>query len=67
MKIHLNDEVKEIAENSTITMMMERLNLEIINGIALAINDEVIPKTTWDQHQLKQDDKLLLIRTIAGG
>ena len=65
MNILINEEEREIAENSTISQMMERLDIEIIKGIALAVNDEVVPKTQWDHHLLYQNDNILLITSIA--
>ncbi len=36
-------------------------------GIAIAINNNVIPKTEWRQYLLKSDDKIMIIRATQGG
>jgi len=41
MTIDVNNQTQSIVENSTITMMLEQLNFGS-NGIAIAINNEII-------------------------
>lgn len=67
MKILINDDEKDIIEHATIAQMLNNLDLTPIKGIALAVNDQVIPKVEWDRYPLHSGDKVLLIQTIAGG
>ncbi len=36
-------------------------------GIAIAINNTVIPKTEWQQYLLQADDKIMIIKATQGG
>ncbi len=36
-------------------------------GIAVARNDEVVPKSTWGQTQLFDDDRIEIVTAAAGG
>jgi sulfur carrier protein len=37
------------------------------NGIAAAVNNSVVPKTTWEKFQLKENDKIIIIKATQGG
>lgn len=37
------------------------------NGIAVAINYEVIPKSDWGTHQIQDNDAILIIKATQGG
>lgn len=36
-------------------------------GTALALNQIILPRDQWEQHQLQDGDDLLLFEVIAGG
>lgn len=36
-------------------------------GLAIAINQQVIPKTQWESHQLQPNDKIIIIKATQGG
>ena len=38
-----------------------------INGIALAVNEKVVPKTEWEKFLLKENDKIIIIKATQGG
>jgi len=66
MKVYVNDDSIEIADASNISQLLTKLNAAS-KGIAIAIDQEIIPSNQWDNHQLKEDDKVLLIRATQGG
>ncbi|PWC09450.1 sulfur carrier protein ThiS [Brenneria roseae subsp. americana] len=66
MKITLNDETLELDKAITIDALLTRLNRQQ-PGIALAINQTIIPRDTWSQHQVQDGDDILLFQAIAGG
>ena len=37
------------------------------NGIAVAINNTVIPKSNWNSHLLTDSDTILIISATQGG
>ncbi|MFC3393567.1 sulfur carrier protein ThiS [Brenneria rubrifaciens] len=66
MKITLNDETIEFAEAVTIDSLLTKLNRQQ-PGTALAINQTIIPRSAWSQHQVQDGDNILLFQAIAGG
>ncbi len=66
MTINVNNQTQTISENSTITMLLEQLNFES-NGIAIAINNEIISKENWDQKLVHNNDQLTIIKATQGG
>ena len=66
MNIIVNGNDTQVQESICISDCMEILNLQT-TGIALAVNNEVVPKNNWDNFILKENDKLLIIRATSGG
>lgn len=68
MELKINNQTKQFASNSL--TVQELLDLEIPikqNGIALAINNTVIPKSDWNFHPIKETDDILIISATQGG
>lgn len=41
--------------------------LELTAGIAVALNNRVVPKTSWDSTTVKSGDSILIITAAQGG
>jgi len=54
------------SKNSHLLSLIEEFNLPN-EGIAIAINDEVIPKAMWGNIELNENDKILVITATQGG
>ena len=68
MELKINNQTKPFALDSL--TVQELLDLEIPNkqnGIAVAINNTVIPKSNWDSHYLNETDEILIISATQGG
>ena len=66
MKLLVNSEPKQFS-GKNISGLMQSLNMPNTNGIALAVNEKVIPKTEWNNFQLNDNDKILIIKATQGG
>lgn len=55
-----------IGQHININDMLASLNM-VSDGIAIAINNIVIPKVQWDEHFLNEGDKLTVIKATQGG
>ena len=66
MNILVNGDDREISDQSSIQNCIQTFELKS-SGIAIAVNNEVVPKTNWDTFILKENDKLLIIRATSGG
>ena len=67
MIIFINDEPTEFEQSPTILEILTHHQVVELQGIAVAINDEVIPKTDWEKTVLLKNDRLMLIRATQGG
>jgi sulfur carrier protein len=36
-------------------------------GVAVAVNDELVPRGQWESHRLKPRDRIELVRAVQGG
>lgn len=66
IEIAINSQNKNIAKHTSIADLLVQLN-QSENGIAIAINNNVIPKTDWQNFQLHSNDQLLIIKATQGG
>ncbi len=66
MTINVNNQSQSILENSSISTLLEQLNI-ISNGIAIAINNEVISKEQWSTTNLQEEDQVTIIQATQGG
>ncbi len=66
IKIVLNKKEIELKENSTITMLIENMNIEV-KGIAIAVNNRVIRRKEWQNFVLKDNDIVIVIKAVCGG
>jgi len=67
MNIYINNKLQELPADSSIAVALETMNISSPKGIAVAINNNVIPKTEWDSYILQHDDKVTLIKATQGG
>lgn len=66
MYIILNDQQIELSSSVTIVQLFDHLKLNAL-GIALAINQIIIPREDWHHHYVNHQDNILLFQAIAGG
>ena len=67
MNILLNSKPQEIADDLTLTLALQSLQINSLNGTAIAVNNIVIPKKDWDSCTLKPNDALVVIKASQGG
>ncbi len=67
MDIYINSKLQPLPENAKIADALTALNISSQKGIAIAINNTVIPRAEWDSHILNHDDKITLIKATQGG
>lgn len=66
MNLIINSEPKQFSGNN-ISELLLSLNMSGTNGIALAVNERVVPKNVWSVFTLKENDKVLIIKATQGG
>ena len=66
MKVQVNNKEVEIYSASTLTQLITKLELPS-QGIAVAINNKMIPRTEWECFSLQENDNLVIIKAACGG
>ena len=65
MKIRVNNkEVETQARN--LQALSQELNFPQ-TGIALAVNNRMIPRAQWESYLLNENDDLIIIKAVCGG
>lgn len=67
MVIRVNDQPREVALGSSLADLVAELGLAERKGLAIAINDDVAPRSTWAHRALVNNDHVLVIQATQGG
>ncbi|MDX1537765.1 sulfur carrier protein ThiS [Arsukibacterium sp.] len=66
MHILLNDQLLQLSTNCSISELLQQQQLTS-EGLAVAINNNVISKRCWPEHQLQSNDNVQLFQIVTGG
>ena len=64
--VRVNNKEHQLPENSSVQSALDQLNIKQ-HGIAIAINDSIITKSSWSDTTLKANDNILVITATQGG
>jgi len=65
--ITINRESFLLPESGTLADVLPLLEISRPDGIAIAVNDNVIPREEWEQYRLQAQDSVFVIRATQGG
>ncbi len=66
MTIQVNGEGREVAPESTLGALLDALGVRR-DGLAVARNEAVVPRTRFDATPLAPGDRIEIIVAVAGG
>ncbi len=66
MNLQINGEALQSPADITIGQLLEQLNQQP-QGIAIAVNQQIVSQQAWANHRLAEGDQLAIFRAIAGG
>lgn len=66
MQIQFNDEPMQCAEGLSVAALLTQLK-QLKPGVALALNQQILPRERWEHHIVQDGDQILLFQVIAGG
>ncbi len=66
MQIIINGKSRELGEGTTLAMLVATL-ADDMRAIAVELNREIVPKSTYAQTVLKEGDKLEVVQFVGGG
>lgn len=67
MEIIVNSKPHRIDQSINIQELLDRLDLPSQQGIAVAINQCIIPKSDWQEVTLNDQDQVMIITATQGG
>lgn len=65
MKIHVNQK-ETVTEAANLYALAQELNLPEA-GVAVAVDNKMIPRTSWSETRLHEDAKITIIKAACGG
>jgi len=67
--IHLvvNGEKLEAAARTTVGGLLSTLRIPFRTGIAVAVNDGVVPRSAWEERILEDGEQVLILTASQGG
>mgnify|MGYP000760091265 FL=1 len=66
MELTLNGKKHTLDDNTSVARMVADL-YGTDKGIAVAVNNTLIPRSNWDNHYLAPDDEVVIIKAAYGG
>ena len=66
MKVIVNDKETQFT-GSSLEDLLNEMQIADKKGMAVAVNESVIPKGNWGQQQLRENDSVLIIKPTQGG
>ena len=68
MNIKINGEIIELNEKMDLSEFVAlRLNGKEPRGIAVALNEMIIPKSKWNETVLNDNDNVEIVHAVQGG
>lgn len=66
MRVRVNGEDRELAEGVSVASLLDSMSLEV-NGIAVALNMEIVRRGEYGDTQLSDGDEVEIVRAVGGG
>ncbi|MBE17420.1 MAG: thiamine biosynthesis protein ThiS [Nitrospinae bacterium] len=66
MKLSINVETKNFTNSMNLSKLLEVLKIQI-NGVAVAINMEIVSRNKYDATILNDGDEIEIVRAVGGG
>jgi len=67
MTIMLNGKSTDVAANATVADVVRTIVDADASGVAVAVNENVVPKRDWPRHRLAAGDAIEIIHAVQGG
>jgi sulfur carrier protein len=66
MRVSVNGDAGELADGTTVDDVVVQLG-KGRRGIAVALNDEVVPRSRWSDTRLADNDRVEILTAAQGG
>ncbi len=66
MQIYLNGEEQQFSKTVTMSELVQQLGLGD-QRFAIEVNEELVPRSSFDDYQLQPGDRVEIVQAIGGG
>ena len=66
MRLTVNGEMRDLPAGFSVAMLVARLT-PAVRGVAVAVNGEVVPRSTWEAADLTDGDRVEVLTAAQGG
>ena len=66
MRIHINGELREIDEQTSLLELIATLRLKA-EQVAIELNQKVVRRAQWESTVLQTDDRVEIVHFVGGG
>lgn len=66
-EVSINQKIFQLPEGGTLADVLLLLQITQADGIAVAVNEAVIPRGEWAGYVLREADRVFVIRATQGG
>ena len=67
MVCYINNTAFEAADNQMLIDLLTARSIIEPRGLAVAVNDAVVPRAEWPTHAVQPHDRITIIRATQGG
>lgn len=67
MTVFVNDQPRSLVTGTVLGELLRELGVAERKGVAIAINDEVVPRMIWPTRPLADGERILVIQATQGG
>lgn len=67
MLLYLNDQACEVPSGESLELVFNALDINVQKGMAVAVNNAVVPRMQWPHFKIIAGDKIILIKATQGG
>jgi sulfur carrier protein len=67
VEVSINQQNFQLQESGTLMDVLPLLHIGQPDGIAIAVNETVIPRGEWETYVLQSKDRVFVIRATQGG
>ncbi|MGZ3865723.1 MAG: sulfur carrier protein ThiS [Bacteroidia bacterium] len=65
--VYVNNKSCALPKDATLFAALEQNGVHSQKGIAVAVNNAVVPRTEWQNKILNENDKITIIKATQGG
>jgi sulfur carrier protein len=66
MNVIVNGEARDVSDGTTVAVLVDELG-HSPKGMAVAVNEEVVPRSTWRNVELRGGDRVEVLTASQGG